>query len=323
MQISCLTLPKDRSLRAPNDDTVLVLPGVLGVFDGATSPQSRKRAGESSGCLASQAAAQAVAQLALDDRLIGLPPADIFAPISARIHAASQRQGMEGKPSTTMALAVMGQDEVRLVLVGDSGIRLNGTRLIRQTKPIDDISTRSRLAVYAILAGRHDDSDRVEHLARVVAFEGYDAAVAQGILQPSEAAAIRDALIAQFADLSDADTLGGFLDHGIRSQFRFANRTDHPLGFSTLNTDETSLADIMDMRLPRAELTSIELFTDGYFDIPDAVGIEEWEAAFARTEAEDFHKLHRFANVKGSTSREFSDDRSILVADAINGTGGA
>ncbi|MDZ4136047.1 MAG: hypothetical protein U1D06_10725, partial [Paracoccaceae bacterium] len=182
MQISSLTLPKDRCLRVPNDDTVLILPGVLGVFDGATAPQKRLPGGASSGLLASRAASQAVARLAVDDDLNTLPPASLFAAISARIRTASLQQGMEGKPSTTMALAVFGPNEVRFVLVGDSSIRLNGTRLIQRKKPIDDVSTRSRLAVHSILSQRHTDADQVESLTRFVSFEGYDEAVQQGIL---------------------------------------------------------------------------------------------------------------------------------------------
>lgn len=323
MQISSLTLPKDRSLRVPNDDTVLILPDLLGLFDGATSPQGKNKSGSSSGRLASQSAALAVAQLALEEALTDLPPSAIFAPISARIGEASRRHGMEGKPSTTMALAVFGPEEVRLILVGDSAIRVNGSQLIQKKKPIDDVSTQSRLAVHAILSRRHEDTDKVEHLSRFVAFEGYAEALAQGILTGPEVAQIREDMVVRFADRSDPETVQGFLDLGIRSQFRLANRRDHPLGYSTLNSDETSLTDIIDIRLPLSNLNSIELFTDGYFQIPDAIGIADWENAFALSEAEDFHKTRRFANVKGSTSREFADDRSIIVADAISGGKGA
>ena len=320
MKISSFTLPKDRNLRVPNDDTVLILPGLLGVFDGATSPQ-KARPAASSGRIASQAAAAAVAGLSLTEDLATLAPASVFAAISARIRAASAKAGMEGKPSTTMALAVLAEDHLRFLSVGDSGFRVNGSQIIRREKPIDDVSTLNRLAVHAILSARHDDPDEVERLSRGVSFEGHAEAVEHGVLTAAEAGAIRDDLVARFAGLTNPDDLCDFLDRGIRQQFRFANRTDHPMGFSTLNGDETALDDIIDERLPRNDVTSVEIFSDGYFLLPDAVSVAAWEEAFARTEAEDFHKLHRFANVKGSTSREFADDRSVIVADAINGGG--
>ena len=260
-----------------------------------------------------------MAGLALTEDLLLLPPAQIFSAITTRIRFENDRQGMEGKPSTTMALAVLGADEVRFVLVGDSGIRLNGTQMIRCEKPIDDLSTSNRLAVHAVLSQRIKDADEVERLTRVVLFEGYDVAVQQGVLTPPQASRIRDDLSARYASLTDSTSLLGFLNGGIRQQYRFANRTDHPMGFSTLNTDQTSLADIIDLRLPRHAVSSIEIFSDGYFLVPDEVGIGAWEAAFAQTETEDFHKLNRFANVKGSTSREFADDRSLIVAEYLNG----
>lgn len=320
MKIVSLSIPKDRALSVPNDDTLLVMPGVLAVFDGATAPQ-KTRPVASSGRLASQGAALAVAQLAVTEDLMTLPAETVFAAISARIRDVSTRERLEGKPSTTMSLAVLGHDEVRFLSVGDSGIRVNGSQIIRFEKPIDDVSTCNRLAVHRVLSTRHADPDKVEKLTRFVSFEGYDEAVQGGILTGAEAATIRDDLIGRFSTLTDPDALRGFLHHGIRQQYRFANRTDHPMGFSTLNGDTTSMAEIIDRRLPRAEVHTLEIYSDGYFEEPDEVSLDAWEAAFARTEAEDFHKLHRFANVKGSTSTEFADDRSVIVAEGLDRAG--
>lgn len=313
MIISSLSVPKDRALHVPNDDTVLILPGLLAVFDGATSPQPGGTL-NSSGRIASQAAARAVAQLAGAQDLMTLPPATIFAAIADNIRADSARFQMAGKPSTTMALAVLGQDQLRLLLIGDSSIRINGDRLLNRNKPIDDISTQNRLAVHAMLAPRHDSLDEREKLTRSVMFDGYTEAISRAILTEAEAQSLRDDLAARFAGLVDRPSLTEFLNAGIRQQFRFANRADHPMGFSTLNGDPTLMADITDEYLPRSSVRSLEIFSDGYFLIPDAVGIDAWESAYLQAEAEDFHKLHRFANVKGATSSEFADDRSLIVA---------
>lgn len=318
MKITSLSVPKDRSLAVPSDDTLLILPDLLGVFDGATSPQ-KARASVSSGRLASQAAASAVAGLSLAEDLLTLPAARIFAAISQRIGAENARRNMDGKPSTTMALAVIGATEIRFVIVGDSGIRANGAQLIHRQKPIDDISTQNRLAIHAVLSRRMDDPDEIERLVRLTLFDGYVAAVAAGVLTTAEADGLCDEMLARFGALGPVDQLRAFLRDGIRQQFRFANREDHPFGFSTLNQDPTALTDIIDLRLPRAGIDSIEIFSDGYFLVPDKVGIPAWEEAFARVEAEDFRKLGRFANVKGSTATEFADDRSIIVAEAVNG----
>lgn len=318
MKITSLSVPKDRSLRVPSDDTLLILPDLLGVFDGATSPQ-KTRASVSSGRLASQAAATAVAGLSLGEDLLTLPAAAILGAINTRIAAENARQNMDGKPSTTMALAVIGAQEIRFLIIGDSGIRLNGKQILRSQKPVDDISTRNRLAVHAVLAPRHADGDETERLVRRILFEGYDTAIAEGLLSAADADGLYETLLARIGALAPAEALRDFLFNGIRQQSRFANRSDHPLGFSTLNQDETSLADIIDQCLPRAGIDSIEIFSDGYFLIPEAVSIEAWEAAYAQVEAEDPRKIARFANVKGATATEFADDRSIILAEAING----
>lgn len=317
MKISSISAPKDRTARVPSDDTVLIMPQILAIFDGATWPQKSVSV-KSSGALASQAAAQAVAMLSLSEDLLSLPAPQILAAISTQIRTQTLRLGMEGKPSTTMALAVLGDDMIRFLCVGDSPIRVNGTQILVHEKPIDAVSTHNRLAVYATLLQRYDDVDAVEQHTRIATFDGHHAAVAHGILTAQEVEAIHDTLCARFDALTHPDDLRWFLNAGIREQHNFANCTDHPMGFSTLNEDPTSLTDIIDKRMARAEVDSIEIFSDGYFAHPTHVDLAAWEDAFTKTEAEDFHKLHRFANVKGSTRDEFADDRAIIVAQNLS-----
>ena len=319
MQITTFTAPKDHSLRTPGDDTLLILPGVLGVFDGATAPQKNRPVGTSSGRIASQAAALTVAALAERGELASAPAARIFAEISARIRTASQRHGMEGKPSTTMAIAIRDGGALRFLAVGDTGIRLNGTRVLRHEKPVDAVSTLARIRVHGLLSARLDDPDEVERLARQVSFEGLSAAREAGILAAAEITAIRDEAQARFASHNQGGAVRNFLDDGIRNQFRLANNADHPLGYSTLNSDETLLADVIDLRLPLADVHSIEIFSDGYYGLPTEVSIAAWEQAFAEAERADFAKLDPSASVKGSTSREFSDDRSVIVVHLPQG----
>lgn len=318
MQVSSLTVPKDRRSLMPSDDTILILPGLLAVFDGATSPQ-RLKPGVSSGRLASQAAAQAIAALAETDELLSLPSGQIFDAINRRIREDSLREQMEGKPSTTMALAVIGAEEVRLLVHGDSGIRVNGTRLIANPKIIDDVSTRNRLVIRALIAACNSDPDEIERLTRQVLFGGYRQAEESGLLPAADLAAARQAVLSHFGQVDDPAAIVEFLDLGLHRQYQFANRKDHPLGFSTLNGDATVMPDFIDDRLPRDQVDCLEIFSDGYFLLPEGADIDAWEAAFDRSEAEDFEKLDRFAGVKGSTSDAFADDRSVIVAKYLNG----
>ena len=46
---------------------------------------------------------------------------------------------------------------------------------------------------------------------------------------------------------------------------------------------------------------------------PAGTSARDWEDEFFRVEAQDFHKCGAFAGVKGSTSTQFSDDRTVLT----------
>ena len=69
---------------------------------------------------------------------------------------------------------------------------------------------------------------------------------------------------------------------------------------------------ITDMHLPDAEVRSLEIFSDGYYGLPEGTHVTDWERRFAEIEIEDPHKIHAYPEVKGSSGAEFSDDRTVL-----------
>ena len=63
----------------------------------------------------------------------------------------------------------------------------------------------------------------------------------------------------------------------------------------------------------KSSVRSIELFTDGYMSVPKGSRVSDWETEFLRCEAEDFTKTAAYASTKGSSSTQFSDDRTVLT----------
>ena len=97
------------------------------------------------------------------------------------------------------------------------------------------------------------------------------------------------------------------------SQHRFANHGDLPLGYASLNGKPLAGEGMLCFSRPRSAVQSIELFTDGYFSLPSKIDLAAWEAEFQRVEEVDSHKIDRFPAIKGSTSSEFSDDRTVVI----------
>ncbi|TGS72918.1 hypothetical protein EN824_34165, partial [Mesorhizobium sp. M8A.F.Ca.ET.181.01.1.1] len=90
-------------------------------------------------------------------------------------------------PSTTLAIVADLGDSFRLLLAGDSGVRINGTRLLQHAKLIDKVSTSARIHVFKGLLATHGDGDGAEAKTRATIFSGLHAAVKAGIMTMPEA----------------------------------------------------------------------------------------------------------------------------------------
>ncbi|MBU2888087.1 protein phosphatase 2C domain-containing protein [Celeribacter halophilus] len=314
MQTELFSRSKQRFSDAPGDDIALVVPGLVhAVLDGATDPTGKKYNGESSGRLAARSAAQALVSLLLE-KGPRVDMAQVGDALSQAVAKAAQQVGATHPPSTTLAAAITCPDGFRLVLIGDSGIRLNGSELFQNDKLIDDVSASARIAVRTRLAGRISDFDKLEIIGRRISYAGLDAAVDDGILTTVEADAVQGEVIARFAPLlgTYCDDLEGFLRGGIRVQPRFANDALHPLGFASINATPPQGFGITDQFVDCADCQSLEIFSDGYYGLPEGNRVANWETRFDEIEEEDPHKIHAFPEVKGSSSTEFSDDRTVL-----------
>ncbi|HGG04409.1 MAG TPA: hypothetical protein ENK28_03035 [Aliiroseovarius sp.] len=313
MNFEAFSQSKYRDGVRDGDDATLIIPGVLvAVLDGATDPLGAKKNGRSPGQFAANCVARECAAMFLKPEARSLPGAEIIGRLADNLRNGIATQGFAGHPSTTLALALFGPDSVRLITIGDSGIRVNGDQVYRHCKLIDDISTMARVQVFSQLSARVANKDELEMATRGVAFLGVDQAVAEAILTTDQANDVVSAVQASFAEYNIASDIEHFLRAGIKSQSRFANMAGHPLGFSALNGTAPSMDDVHDVTLPRTDLKTLELFTDGYASLPAGSSVADWEAEHSAVEAADFHKIGAYRSVKGSTSGEVFDDRSIV-----------
>lgn len=314
MRLEVINQSKYKHSLRPGDDVPLILPGaVYGVFDGATDARGTRIDGIGAGRLAAETVARAMARMAGEPDARDWPADRIVDFLSQALAERTASLRLPIPPSTTMAVALDCGNDWRFILLGDSGVRLNGTDVLRREKLIDTVSTLGRVAVFHDLSERIDSPDEVEAAAREAILLGFDRAAETGIMAPDRIEEIIADVIGQTGLEAHAMLVHDFLSGGIQVQFHFGNAEGNPLCFDTLNGTRPLLGETIDVRRPKAGLTSIEIFSDGYVALPGEPAAAAWERAFETAEAEDFHKLGKYAGVKGSTTSEVFDDRTVVV----------
>ena len=317
-RIDFLSVPKSRNLKDPGDDVVAVLPDKFyGVFDGATDTTGTFRGPGSPGRFAATSAAQALLRQVLQVQGPVTEPQVWLADMNAAIRDGLRHLGVpQARVSTTAAMAIPIGSDMHFLMVGDSGLRINGQDITHMTKDVDRLFTQVRLATRQVLQGQGLQGDALETATRELVFKGLD---------PSRQAAVSTSKVLEIIDqvsaacrgkiMPDAmDCLPDMVSRGISGgQYQFANQIGHSLAYASVDGTQTRGKDLRYFSRATTDVQSIELFTDGYMSCPQSgVSVMDWEANFVQDEAQDPEKIGRYAGVKGSTEAYFSDDRTVL-----------
>lgn len=317
MLIESCSIPKTRDLSRPGDDVLAVLPGRLyAVFDGVTDASGNQVQGMSPGRFAAGQAALTMMTHAMGPDRDSQTPAEWLVSMNLAIRQGLGKSWSVRVGTTAAVVEDAGGDNLRFLIVGDSGIRINGHELIWLTKDVDLIYTAGRVAIFRQLAASGLTGDALEARTRQLVVAGLSGAAHCGLAPSAVAAIVDDAqrscaprlkpdAVNLVADLLHAGIAGG--------QSAYCNRLGHSLGYAVLDGGQTRGPGLLSFSRPKSSVHSIELFTDGYMSCPQGARVPDWEAEFFRVEAEDFTKTAAYASAKGSTSTTFSDDRSVLV----------
>jgi hypothetical protein len=317
-RIDCLSVPKSRDLKDPGDDVVSVLPDKFyGVFDGATDTTGTFRGPCSPGRFAATSAAQAMLRQVLQPHGPVTEPQVWLDDMNAAIHDGLHNLGVpHARVSTTAAMAIPIGSNMHFLMVGDSGLRINGHDITHMTKDVDRLFTQVRLATRQVLRAQGLQGDTLEIATRELVFKGLDPS-RQATVLPSKVLEILAQVSAACRGklMPDAmDCLPDMVSRGISGgQYQFANQMRHSLAYASVDGSQTRGKDLRYFSRPIADVQSIELFTDGYMSCPQSgISVMDWEANFAQDEAQDPEKIGHYAGVKGSTEAYFSDDRTVL-----------
>lgn len=330
MRIEAFSEAKNPAAPEANEDALLILPGrAYAAIDGVSDRTGVRYDGMLAGCYAAT-----LVRRRLEEALGGadLPaPATIIADLTSAIDAAYARFGTRdsvradwgGKIACTLALAILEAEAVRILLIGDSGVRINGTQVMQQNKDLDLVTALLRREAWRAVAARTGDIAERERLSRLMAFRGagQDPSAFAPLLAADEVARIgAQALAASLTALphQPRDAVAALIERGIfGGQGIHQNNAASPLGYSCLDGFAIPPAFIRQETLPRADIRTIELFTDGYFRPGDGFGADAWEATFRAVEAEDPHKVERYLSPRGSAGGLWADDRSYLGVTVV------
>jgi len=327
MKVEAFSEGKNLDAPEANEDQFLILPGRgYAVFDGATDIGGRLYDDKHGGWHASRIAMQAVGDFVLDPAEREFRPQRLIERISAALRASYAQHGIleiaRGDPAfrfgATLTLAADLGETFRFVLIGDSGLRINGAEVFVNDSGLDLVTASLRVQGYRLVGEAGGGADDRARVGRAAAFWG--AARLHPDMEPwldetkcrllyeRSLAWCRERLPA--APVADIRHL---LDTGIGGQARFANNTVSPLSYAVLDGFEVPMPLVRVFDRPRRVLRSIELFTDGYFKPGAGPALSDWEAAFAEVERADLEKIGRYPSVKGSGVRMNTDDRTVVI----------
>lgn len=316
-----------------NEDSFVAIPGAgYAVIDGVTDRNGTRYAGMLSGQFASRTIKRAVERFLLEQQAPSVAPEFRYAGprafidyLTAALHAAYVAEGAleavekdwKVRAGCTVVAALQIGDRLEVVAVGDSGIRINGDDMLWVLKPLDDVTSILRREAWRFFEGRGLPPERCDQLAGFLCWRGTrnqppgeesaDPAIIAEI-ERRALAACREHL--QNIPLAELELLiHNGIEHG---QGEFQNVTDKALGYGGLDGFHVPDRYIEHRSYALADIESLELFSDGYFEPAKAFGVAAWEASFRAVEASDPHKIDRYISTKGTTSVALTDDRTYL-----------
>jgi hypothetical protein len=327
MRIEAFSEGKNLDDPEANEDQLLILPGRgYAVIDGVTDITGRVYDGMRTGRLASGIVQRAAADFLTDPAETARRPEALIARASAALRDAYARCGIlddvRADPhlrfGATLTLAADLGKSFRFIVIGDSGLRLNGAEVTVDDTALDLVTAALRQEAYALVAEAGGDLEAQRRVSRICSFYGASA------LRPEmtpwlDAARLaelharsRARCRARFPDAPSGD-IEHLLDHGVSGQTRYQNNASSPFSYAVLDGFDVPMELVRVFDRPRGSLQSIELFTDGYFRPAATPDVAAWETSFVEVERIDPEKIDRYPSVKGTRDRMRTDDRTVVI----------
>ena len=326
MDVEAFTVAKDPKTPARNEDRYVIIPDrAYAVIDGVSDKTGLRHDGQTGGQLAGRMVEEVIRKVCEQrgpDDIEGTWLAERFEERFQKFYAEIENsRTFEVAPSVPfgaqLVLALKGRVSFRFIIIGDSGLRLNGREVFAANHPLDRLCAAIRKVVWRHLDSRHVPVAEKNAIARAYTIEGLGSVLPQwsDLIDEDVLRTLRTAVFddtSRMQETVDGSLLKKALLGGLREQNLYANR-HHPLGYPCINGLPIPQDFIVQFDRPFEDIDTIELFSDGYFGYPEGSRISDWESRLAMIEATDPEKIGDYASTKGSSEGRYTDDRTIVI----------
>ncbi|MFS8049184.1 hypothetical protein [Rhizobium sp. BR 314] len=331
-RIEAFTLGKKFDHPELNEDSMVIMPGLgYAVIDGVTDRNGTCYDGMLSGQFASRTVKRALEHFLLGYKDPSQPFFHYRGPWAlVRYLNSAIRRGYEAnnalaeaeadwrlRAGCTLMIAFNDGDYLQIVAVGDSGIRINGSEILQPVKQIDDVTAILRLESWRFFESKGVPAKDCNRLAATLLLRGTQNQEAGTETAAPDVVEIIEERVLSACKLRLPRVpeweLRELIHKGIANgQGDFQNVTDRVLGYGGLDGFSLPEKYIETRRYPLSDINTIELFSDGYFELGLNFGVASWEESFRNVEFEDPHKIGRYMSTKGTTEAALTDDRTYL-----------
>lgn len=190
----------------------------------------------------------------------------------------SVKQSPDGRPAALFTAGRINGNKLIITAIGDVWCRINGKFVHQDRILTEEIMITKR--VEAIKKAQSETPDISDDALRTIG-----------------RAAIEDDLKTQVR--------------------RYFNNPNDPLGLGIIDGDPVPDKFVKTYEFDLAEVDTLEIFSDGYYVIPEDATIDAYEQAFSKAEKSDPMRINNYPAVKTSTPEQYSDDRTILIVKKL------
>ncbi len=318
MILDHFSMSKNPKMPDKIEDGFVVVPDYCyAVIDGVSDKTGLRFGNKTSGQMATHIIACVINKLPelVGDELIGADR--LLSLIDAEFNRVAEELKTDTLGAAQLVLVQERADNFQFIIIGDAGLRINGTEIFRTNHVIDEICAYGRRAIWLYLEEHAVPVTQRNDIARGYTVNGMDTVLELGtkwIVDATLTVLLQQATndISTVMPNISEQLISQTLRSGLLIQPRYVNRI-HDLGYPSINGSAIPRELVVQFDRKRDAINTIELFSDGYFSCPRGTTVQDWEDEFQKTEATDPNKIGQHLSTKGSGDKVFSDDRTVVV----------